>query len=75
MKLVDTILYHILWMVRTVKISRTARGDFTLSVPTDSSHSIVFSAVQQHALSVDGTNDFSFLPSSPTNDNWFDSRN
>ena len=56
-----------------VKISRTARGDFTLSVPTDSSHSIVFSAVQQHALSVDGTNDFSFLPSSPTNDNWFDS--
>ena len=56
-----------------VKISRTARGDFTLSIPTDSSHSIVFSAVQQHALSVDGTNDFSFLPSSPTNDNWFDS--
>ena len=32
-----------------VKISRTARGDFTLSVPTDSSHSIVFSAVQQRA--------------------------
>mgnify|MGYP000049345711 CR=1 FL=1 len=55
-----------------VKISRIARGDFTLSIPTDSSHNIVFSAVQQHALSVDGTNDFSFLPSSPTNDNWFD---
>ncbi|MGY5143325.1 MAG: hypothetical protein ACW9XH_02475 [Candidatus Nitrosopumilus sp. bin_32a] len=57
----------------TVKLSRTARGDFTLSVPTDSSHSIVFSAVPQYALSVEGTNDFSFLPSSPTNDNWFDS--
>jgi hypothetical protein len=55
-----------------VKISRTARGDFTLSVPTDSSHSVVFSAVPQYALSVEGTNDFSFLPSSPTNDNWFD---
>ena len=56
----------------SVKISRTARGDFTLSVPTDSSHNIVFTAVPQYALSVDGTNDFSFLPSSPTNDNWFD---
>jgi hypothetical protein len=56
----------------TVKLSRTARGDFTLSVPTDSSHSVVFSAVPQYALSVEGTNDFSFLPSSPTNDNWFD---
>jgi len=55
-----------------VKISRTARGDFTLSVPTDSSHSVVFTAIPQYALSVDGTNDFSFLPSSPTNDNWFD---
>jgi hypothetical protein len=57
----------------TVKLSRTARGDFTLSVPTDSSHNIVFSAIPQYALSVDGTNDFSYLPSSPTQDNWFDS--
>lgn len=55
-----------------VKISRSARGDFTLSVPTDSSHSVVFSAVTQYALSVEGTNDFSYLPSSPTSDNWFD---
>ena len=55
-----------------VKISRTARGDFTLSVQTDSSHEVVFSATQQFALSVEGTDDFSFLPSSPTNDNWFD---
>jgi hypothetical protein len=55
-----------------VKISRSARGDFTLSIPTDSSHSVVFSAVPQYALSVEGTNDFSYLPSSPTNDNWFD---
>ena len=56
----------------TVKISRTARGDFTLSISTDSSHTVVFSAVPQYALSVEGTNDFSYLPSSPTNDNWFD---
>lgn len=55
-----------------VKISRTARGDFTLTIPTDSSHTVVFSAIPQYALSVEGTNDFSYLPSSPTNDNWFD---
>jgi hypothetical protein len=56
----------------TVEISRTARGDFTLSIPTDSSHTVVFSAVLQYALSVEGTDDFSYLPSSPTQDNWFD---
>ena len=56
----------------SVKISRSARGDFTLSIPTDSSHEVVFKAVPQHALSVEGTNDFTFLPSSPTQDNWFD---
>jgi len=55
-----------------VKISRTARGDFTLSIPTDSSHTVMFAAVPQHALSIEGTNDFSYLPSSPTQDNWFD---
>ena len=56
----------------TEKISRAARGDFTLSIPTDSSHTVVFAAVPQYALSVEGTNDFSYLPSSPTQDNWFD---
>ena len=56
----------------SVKIARSARGSFTLDVPGDSSQ-IVFSAVIQHALTVAGTNDFSFLPSSPTQDNWFDS--
>lgn len=56
----------------TVKISRDSRGDFTLSIPTDSSHNVMFSAVPQYALGVDGTNDFSYLPSSPTQDNWFD---
>ena len=56
----------------TVNITRDARGDFTLSIPTDSSHTVVFAAVPQYALSVEGTNDFSYLPSSPTQDNWFD---
>ena len=56
----------------TVKISRDSRGDFTLSISTDSSHTVIFSAVPQYALSVEGTNDFSYLPSSPTQDNWFD---
>jgi len=56
----------------TVKISRDARGDFTLNIPTDSSHNVMFTAVPQYALGVEGTNDFSYLPSSPTHDNWFD---
>ena len=56
----------------SVKIARSARGSFTLDIPSDSSQ-LVFSAVIQHALTVTGTNDFSFLPSSPTQDNWFDS--
>ncbi len=56
----------------TVEISRAARGDFTLSIPTDSSHTVMFRAVPQYALSVEGTNNFSYLPSSPTQDNWFD---
>jgi len=56
----------------SVKISRAARGDFSLTIPTDSSHTIMFLAVPQYALSVEGTNDFSYLPSSPTQDNWFD---
>jgi tetrahydromethanopterin S-methyltransferase subunit H len=49
----------------TVNVSRAARGDFTLSIPTDSSHTVMFSAVLQYALSVEGTNNFSYLPSSP----------
>ena len=55
-----------------VKIARDARGDFSLSIPTDSSHDLVFTAVLQHALVIEGTNDFAYLPTSPTQDNWFD---
>jgi len=56
----------------TVNISRNARGDFTLDIPTDSFHNVVFSAVSQYALVVEGPNNFLYLPSSPTHDNWFD---
>ena len=56
----------------SVKISREARGDFSLELSPGQSYNVVFSGVPQYALSVEGTNDFSFLPSSPTNDNWFD---
>ena len=55
-----------------IPISRAARGTFTLDVPTDSSHSIVFSVSTQFPLTVIGTDQYSFMPSSPTNDNWFD---
>lgn len=56
-----------------VPISRLPRGTFTLDIPTDSSHSLVFLAVTQYPILVEGADVFSFLPDSPTNDNWFDS--
>jgi len=55
-----------------VPISRLPRGNFTLDIPTDSLHSIVFLAVTQYPISVEGADVFLFLPESPTNDNWFD---
>ena len=57
-----------------VLISRLARGTFTLDIPTDSSHSIVFSAVIQYPVSIDGADNYSFSPKSHTNDNWFDAK-
>jgi hypothetical protein len=56
----------------TVQIPRVARGDFRLNISTDSSHTVMFTAVPQYALSVEGSNNFSYLPSSPTQDSWFD---
>jgi len=55
-----------------IPISRLPRGNFTLDIPTYSSHSIVFLAAIQYPISVEGAEIFSFLPESPTNDNWFD---
>ncbi len=53
-------------------IERVARGNFTLDIPTDSSHSVVFLAVAQFPIEINGTDYASFSPQSPTNDNWFD---
>ena len=56
-----------------VPITRLPRGDFTIDIPTDSSHSIVFLTVIQYPITVEGADEFSLLPESPTNDYWFDS--
>ena len=53
-----------------VSIQRVARGNFTLDIPMDSSHNVVFSAVPQYPVSTNGT--VTFSPPSPTEDNWFD---
>ena len=58
-----------------VEISRKARGDFTLDIPMDSSHSVTFLAVIQYPISMDSNSDnlmINFSPASPTHDNWFD---
>jgi hypothetical protein len=53
-----------------VPIPRVARGNFTLDIPTDSSHNVVFFAVPQYPIAINSTATFS--PPSPTADNWFD---
>ncbi len=55
-------------------ISRQSRGNFILDIPADSSHTVVFSAVTQYPVSIQGVNEYSFSPKSPTNDNWFDAK-
>ena len=55
-----------------IPIPRIARGDFTLDISTDSSHSIVFFAVPQFPIEVTGAEVYFFTPESPTRDNWFD---
>lgn len=55
-----------------VSIPRVARGNFTLDVPTDSSHFIIFLGIPQYPVEVNGTNSVIFFPPSPTSDNWFD---
>jgi hypothetical protein len=53
-------------------IHRASGGNFTLKLETNSNHSIVFSAMPQFKIITDGIDKVDFLPSSPTNDNWFD---
>jgi len=53
-------------------VLRQSRGNFILDIPTDSSHTVVFLAVIQYPVSIQGVKEYSFSPKSPTNDNWFD---
>jgi len=55
-------------------ILRQSRGDFILDIPADSSHTVVFSAVTQFPVSVQGVSEYSISPKSPTGDNWFDAK-
>jgi len=55
-----------------IPISRKARGNFTLDINMETSHSVVFLAVPQFSLTVSGTTDYTHSPLSPTGDNWFD---
>lgn len=57
---------------QAVPISRTANGNFTLDVITDRNHSLTFFAVHQFEIVMRGDNNVTFVPSSPTGDNWFD---
>ncbi len=49
-----------------VPISRLARGTFTLDISTDSSHSVVFTAVIQYPVLIESADNYSFSPKSPT---------
>jgi len=55
-----------------VPINRSSDGNFTLDLGTDSNHSIRFIAKPQFEMSLQGTTNATFLPASPTTDNWFD---
>ena len=55
-------------------ISRQSRGNFILDIPADSSHTVVFLAVTQYPVSIQGVNEYLLSPKSPTNDNWFDAK-
>lgn len=55
-----------------VPIKRTSDGNFTLDLLADTDHSIFFIAKHQFEIALQGTTNTTFLPTSPTNDNWFD---
>ncbi|MDH2907873.1 MAG: hypothetical protein PXX83_07260 [Candidatus Nitrosotalea sp.] len=57
---------------QAVPINRTASGNFTLDVITGRNHSLTFFAVPQFEIAMHGANNVTFVPPSPTGDNWFD---
>ncbi|MHB8547506.1 MAG: hypothetical protein ACYDAJ_12155 [Nitrosotalea sp.] len=57
---------------KVVPINRTSSGNFTLDVITDRNHSLTFFAIPQFEIVMHGANNVTFVPASPTDDNWFD---
>ena len=55
-----------------VPVNRSSSGNFTLDLTSDVNHSILFIAKPQFQMSLQGTSNAIFSPTSPTNDNWFD---
>ncbi|HEU5221688.1 MAG TPA: hypothetical protein VFU58_06470 [Candidatus Nitrosotalea sp.] len=55
-----------------IPINRSSSGNFTLDLASDTNHSILFIAKPQFEVSLQGTSNATFSPTSPTNDNWFD---
>ncbi|MGI0018709.1 MAG: hypothetical protein ACREA1_08360 [Nitrosotalea sp.] len=56
----------------SIPINRASGGNFTLDIMADSDHSVLFFAKPQFQIILHGTNNATFVPPSPTNDNWFD---
>ncbi len=56
-----------------IPVSRLARGNFTLDIPAENAHSIVFLATAQYPIDINSSTGFTISPPSPTGDNWFDS--
>ena len=53
-------------------INRSSDGNFTLDVLANSNHNVSFFARPQFKIILHGIDNTTFLPPSPTNDNWFD---
>jgi hypothetical protein len=55
-----------------IPVNRSSDRNFTLDVLTDSDHVVVFITKPQFDIVIHGTDNTTFFPPSPTNDNWFD---
>lgn len=55
-----------------IPVNRSSDGNFTLDVSVGSDHTITFIAKPQFEIVIQGTDNATFLPLSPTNDDWFD---
>ncbi len=55
-----------------VLVERHPQGNFSIKIPMDKPHSVMFYAVVQFPLVLTGISDYEFDPKSPTGDGWFD---